>query len=63
MFYSGNNTHRYLQKKSQVEKGVFNTYFAIRTPEEKPDERAKILNAFDWSENEVLNTTFQFLDV
>lgn len=55
--------NRYLQKKSLVSKAVFNTYFAIRTPEEKYDERARILKAYDWEGNEVLNNSFNFLDV
>lgn len=54
---------RYLQKKSLVSKAVFNTYFAIRTPEEKYDERARILKAYNWEGNEVLNKSFKFLDV
>ena len=53
---------RYLQKKSRICKAVFNTYFAIRTPEEKYDERAKILKAYDWNGNEVLEENFCFLD-
>ena len=53
---------RYLQKKSRQSKAVFNTYFAIRTPEEKYDERAKILRAYEWKENEVLKRNFYFLD-
>lgn len=55
--------NRYLQKKSLVSKAVFNTYFAIRTPEEKYDERARILKAYDWEGNEVLNRSFSFLDI
>lgn len=55
--------NRYLQKKSLVSKAVFNTYFAIRTPEEKYDERAKVLNAYDWKGNEILNNSFNFLDI
>ena len=54
---------RYLQKKSRVSKAIFNTYFAIRTPEEKYDERARILKAYDWENNEVINGSFSFLDV
>lgn len=54
---------RYLQKKSLIAKAVFNTYFAIRTPEEKYDERARILKAYDWKNNEVLNRCFNFLDI
>lgn len=53
---------RYLQKKSRQSKAVFNTYFAIRTPEEKYDERAKILRAYEWKDNEVLKRNFSFLD-
>lgn len=55
--------NRYLQKKSLVAKAVFNTYFAIRTPEEKYDERARVLKAYDWEKNKVLNNSFDFLDV
>ena len=44
-----------LQKKSLIAKAVFNTYFAIRTPEEKFDERSRVLKAYDWEKNEVLN--------
>ena len=55
--------NRYLQKKSLVSKAIFNTYFAIRTPEEKYDERARVLKAYDWEKNEVLNKSFSFLDV
>lgn len=55
--------NRYLQKKSLVAKAIFNTYFAIRTPEEKYDERARVLKAYDWEKNEVLNNSFNFLDV
>ena len=54
---------RYLQKKSLISKATFNTYFAIRTPEEKYDERARVLKAYDWENNEVLNKSFGFLDV
>lgn len=57
------NQNRYLQKKSYVSKAVFNTYFAIRTPEEKYDERAKILKAYNWKDNEILNAGFSFLDI
>lgn len=53
---------RYLQRKSRRSKAIFNTYFSIRAPEEKYDERARILGAFDWKNNEVLNTSFGFLD-
>jgi len=53
---------RYLQKKSRQSKAVFNTYFAIRTPEEKFDERARILRVYDWKGNDVLNKSFGFLD-
>lgn len=54
---------RYLQRQSRVSKAVFNTYFAIRAPEEKYDERARILNVYDWKNNEVLNSSFTFLDI
>lgn len=54
---------RYLNKKSLIPKAIFNTYFAIRAPEEKYDERAKILNAYDWKNNDVLNSSFEFLDI
>lgn len=57
------NQDRYLQKKSLVAKAVFNTYFAIRTPEEKYDERARVLKAYDWEKNQVLNDSFDFLDI
>lgn len=55
--------NRYLQKDSRIHKAIFNTYFAIRAPEEKYDERARILNAFDWENNEVLNEYFAFLNI
>lgn len=55
--------NRYLKKKSLISKAVFNTYFAIRTPEEKYDERARILKAYDWNNNEVINRCFSFLDI
>ncbi|MBQ6786717.1 MAG: hypothetical protein IJO85_03225 [Lachnospiraceae bacterium] len=55
--------NRYLQKKSRVCKAVFNTYFAIRTPEEKYDERARVLKAYNWKENAVLNQGFDFLNI
>lgn len=55
--------NRYLQKKSRIYKAIFNTYFAIRTPEEKYDERARILKAYDWENNEVLNNSFDFLNI
>lgn len=55
--------NRYLQKKSRIYKAVFNTYFSIRAPEEKYDERARILSAYDWKNNEVLNSSFSFLDI
>ena len=58
-----NNQDRYLQKKSLIAKAVFNTYFAIRTPEEKFDERSRVLKAYDWEKNEVLNNSFNFLDI
>ena len=54
---------RYLQKKSLVSKAIVNTYFAIRIPEEKYDERARVLKAYNWKENDVLNTSFSFLDI
>lgn len=54
---------RYLQRKSRVNKAIFNTYFAIRAPEEKYDERARVLNAYDWKNNKVLNSNFAFLDI
>lgn len=54
---------RYLQKASRISKAVFNTYFSIRTPEEKYDERAKVIKAYNWKENEVLNSSFQFLNI
>lgn len=54
---------RYLQKKSRWKKAIFNTYFVIRAPEEKYDERAKILSAYDWKGNEVLEKSFGFLDL
>jgi len=55
--------NRYLQKKSRICKAVFNTYFSIRAPEEKYDERARILKAYDWEKNEVLSHGFSFLDI
>lgn len=55
--------NRYLQKKSRRYKAIFNTYFAIRIPEEKYDERARILKAYDWKNNEVLNKHFEFLNL
>lgn len=55
--------NRYLQKKSRIYKAVFNTYFSIRAPEEKYDERARILSAYDWKNNEMLNSSFSFLDI
>lgn len=54
---------RYLQRKSLISKAIFNTYFAIRTPEEKYDERARILKAYDWKNNETINKCFSFLDI
>lgn len=54
---------RYLQKTSRIPKAVFNTYFAIRTPEEKYDERAKVLKAYDWENNQVLEQSFSFLNI
>lgn len=57
------NQNRYLQKKSRISKAIFNSYFAIRTPEEKYDERARILNAYDWENNEIINQNFKFLDL
>ncbi|MCU6688700.1 hypothetical protein OCV62_01630 [Gallintestinimicrobium propionicum] len=55
--------NRYLRKKSRISKAVFNTYFAIRIPEEKYDERARILKAYDWKNNETINKNFNFLDI
>lgn len=55
--------NRYLQKQSFISKAIFNTYFAIRTPEEKYDERGRILKAYDWEGNVVLNNSFGFLDI
>ena len=55
--------NRYLRKKSRISKAVFNTYFAIRMPEEKYDERARILKAYDWKNNETINKNFNFLDI
>lgn len=55
--------NRYLQKKSLIVKAIFNTYFAIRTPEETPTERSRILRAYDWKHNEVLNKCFAFLNI
>lgn len=55
--------NRYLKKKSRIPKAVFNTYFAIRTPEERYDERARILKAYDWENNETINKNFYFLDI
>lgn len=52
---------RYLQKKSRISKAVFNSYFSIRAPEEKYDERAKILKAYQWKENRILEEEFSFL--
>ena len=57
------NQDRYLQKKSLVSKAIVNTYFAIRMPEEKYDERARVLKAYNWEENEVLNDSFAFLNI
>lgn len=37
-----------MQRKSLIAKAVFNTYFAIRTPEEKCGERSRVLRAYDW---------------
>ena len=54
---------RYLQRKSLISKAVFNTYFAIRMPEEAPRERAKVLRAYVWKNNVVLNEGFRFLDI
>ena len=54
---------RYLQKKSRIYKAIFNTYFSIRAPEEKYDERAKILKAFDWKSNKTLEEKFAFLNI
>ena len=55
--------NRYLQKKSKVCKAIFNAYFAIRVPEEKYDERARILKAYDWKNNNILQDSFSFLDI
>jgi len=55
--------NRYLQRKSLISKAIFNTYFSIRTPEEKYDERARVLKAYDWEGNEVLNRSFSFLEI
>ena len=55
--------NRYLKKKSRIPKAVFYTYFAIRTPEERYDERARILKAYDWKSNETINKSFSFLDI
>ena len=52
-----------MQRKSLIAKAVFNTYFAIRTPEEKCGERSRVLRAYDWKNNEVLNKSFGFLDI
>lgn len=52
---------RYLQKKSRISKAVFNSYFSIRAPEEKYDERAKVLKAYQWEENRILDERFAFL--
>lgn len=54
---------KYLQKKALISKAIFNTYFAIRTPEEKYDERARILKAYNWKSNEVINNSFSFLNI
>lgn len=54
---------RYLQRKSLISKAVFNTYFAIRMPEEAPRERSKVLRTYDWKNNVVLNEGFRFLDI
>lgn len=54
---------RYIKNESAKYKAIFNTYFAIRTPEEKYDERAKILKAYNWKDNSVLQEQFGFLDV
>ena len=42
---------------------IFNTYFAIRTPEEKYDERARVLKAYDWRNNPVLSQGFDFFNI
>ncbi|SFR71202.1 DUF3226 domain-containing protein [Anaeromicropila populeti] len=57
-----NTQNRYLQKKSGIYKAIFNTYFSIRTPEETYAERARILRAYDWKNNEILNCGFSFLN-
>lgn len=57
-----NQQSRYLQAKSRHAKASINTYFAIRFPEEKYDERARILRAFDWENNPSLSQSFRFLE-
>lgn len=63
ILYIREDQDRYLQRKSLIAKAVFNTYFAIRTPEEKYGERSRVLKAYDWKNNEVLNRSFAFLDI
>ena len=63
ILYIRENQDRYLQRKSLIAKAVFNTYFAISTPEEKCGERSRVLRAYDWKNNEVLNKSFGFLDI
>ena len=60
--YVAGKQERYLQKRSRISKATFNTYFAIRIPEEKYDERARVLKAYDWENNPVLNENFSFLE-
>lgn len=55
--------NRYLQKNSYIPKAIFNTYFAIRTPEESHKERSRVLKAYDWKNNVVLNQCFDFLNI
>ena len=55
--------NRYLQKNSFIPKAIFNTYFAIRTPEELHKERSRVLKAYDWKNNVVLNQCFDFLNI
>ncbi len=53
---------KYIKNESAKYKAIFNTYFAIRIPNQKYNERAKILRAYDWVNNDILNQTFSFLD-